>query len=94
MKSMLIAVAAAAALSVAGAASAQEDLAKSNGCMNCHAVDTKKVGPAFKDVAKKYKGQADAEKTLTAKLGEAKGHPAVKAKGDDLTKLVKWVLSQ
>ena len=94
MSKTLIAIAAAAALMAAGAASAQEDLAKANGCMNCHAVDTKKVGPSFKDVAAKYKGNADAEKMLTAKLGEGKGHPAVKAKGEDLTKLVKWVLSQ
>jgi cytochrome c len=93
MKLMLIAVAA-AALFAGGTASAQEDLAKASGCTNCHAVDTKKVGPAFKDVAKKYKGQADAEKTLTTKLTEGKGHPAVKAKPDDVAKLVKWVLSQ
>ena len=94
MRTMLVAVMAGLALTAAGAASAQEDLAKSNGCMNCHAVDTKKMGPSFKDVAAKYKGKADAEKTLTAKLSEAKGHPAVKAKGDDLTKIVHWVLSQ
>jgi len=93
MKSMLIAIAAAATLMVAGTASAQEDLAKANGCTNCHAVDTKKVGPAFKDVAAKYKGKADAEAMLTSKLSEAKGHPAVKAKPDDVAKLVKWVLS-
>jgi cytochrome c len=90
MKTMLVAMAAAAALLGAGVASAQEDLAKSSGCLNCHAVDTKKVGPAFKDVAAKYKGKADAEATLTTKLSEAKGHPAVKASKDD----VKWVLSQ
>ena len=94
MKSMLVAVAAAVALTAAGAASAQEDLAKANGCLTCHAVDTKKMGPSFKDISAKYKGKADAEKTITAKLAEGKGHPAVKAKGDDLTKLVKWVLAQ
>ena len=93
MKSMLIAVAAAAALTCAGAASAQEDLAKSSGCLNCHATDTKKVGPAFKDVAKKYKGKADAEATLTKALTEGKGHPKTSAKPDDIAKLVKWVLS-
>ena len=93
MKSMLIVVAAAATLGVAGSASAQEDLAKANGCLNCHSVDTKKVGPAFKDVAKKYKGKADAEATLVKEITEAKGHPQTKAKPDDLGKLVKWVLS-
>ena len=33
-------------------------------CSMCHAIDTKKVGPAWKDVAAKYKGNPDAEKTL------------------------------
>ena len=69
-------------------------LAKSAGCTNCHAVDTKKVGPAFKEVAAKYKGKADAEKTLTAKLSKGEGHPPVKASPADITSLVKWVLSQ
>lgn len=93
MKSMIVALAAAAALMSAGMASAQEDLAKASGCMNCHAVDTKKIGPSFKDVAAKYKGKADAEATLTAKISDAKGHPQTKAKPDDVGKLVKWVLS-
>ncbi len=93
MKSMLIAVAGAALLMGAGVAGAQEDLAKSNGCMGCHAIDTKKVGPAFKDVAKKYKGNAGAEAKLTAEISEGKGHPKTKASADDAAKLVKWVLS-
>ncbi len=62
--------------------------------MNCHAVDTKKVGPAFKDVAAKYKGNADAEAKIVTELTTAKGHPAVKASPDDVKSLVKWVLSQ
>ena len=75
-------------------AAANEAMAKADGCLNCHAVDTKKVGPAFKEVAAKYKGKADAEATLTAKLAEGKGHPATKAKPDDLKAIVKWVLAQ
>jgi cytochrome c len=82
------------ALAAAGTASAQEALAKSSGCLNCHAVDTKKMGPSFKDVAAKYKGKADAEATLVAEISGAKGHPAVKASPDDIKTLVKWVLSQ
>jgi len=93
MKWMVI-VAAASALFAAGAASGQEDLAKKDGCMNCHDVSTKKVGPAFKDVAAKYKGKADAEATLTAKIKEGKGHPATKASDNDLKGIVKWVLAQ
>jgi cytochrome c len=73
---------------------AQEDKAKADGCLNCHAVDTKKVGPAFKDVAAKYKGKADAEATLTAKIKEGKGHPKTKANDADLKGIIGWVLSQ
>jgi cytochrome c len=91
MKSILTAAVVAASLTLAGAAMAQEDVAKAAGCANCHAADAKKVGPSYKDIAAKYKGKADAEKTLTAKLVEGKGHP--KAKPDDAAKLVKWVLS-
>ncbi len=94
MKAVVIAAVVAAGLACAGTANAQEALAKSSGCMNCHDVATKKIGPAFKDIAAKYKGKADAEKTLVTKLSSASGHPEVKAKGDDLTSLVKWVLSQ
>ena len=94
MKVLAMSVAAAIALAAAGAVGAQEDLAKSSGCMNCHAVDAKKVGPSFKDVAAKYKGKADAEAMLTAKIAEGKGHPKTKAAEGDIPKLVKWVLSQ
>ena len=94
MKLLAIAVVVSVALIASGAASAQEALAKSEGCLNCHAVDTKKVGPAFKEVAAKYKGKADAEATLVAKLSKGEGHPATKAKPDDIKGLVKWVLSQ
>jgi len=94
MKSFVIAAAVAAGFAFAGQANAQEALAKSSGCMNCHDVATKKIGPAFKEVAAKFKGKADAEATLFAKLDGAKGHPEVKAKGDDLKGIIKWVLAQ
>ena len=44
-------------------ADAAQALVKESGCITCHAVDKKKVGPSFKDVAKKYKGKADAQDT-------------------------------
>jgi cytochrome c len=93
MKSIVIAAVVAVGMAAAGTASAQEALAKSSGCLNCHDVATKKMGPAFKEVAAKYKGKADAEAMLVKKLSTAKGHPEVKAKGDDLKGIVKWVLS-
>ena len=94
MKWILISVTASIALAGAGTAAASEALAKADGCLNCHAVDTKKVGPAFKEIAAKYKGKADAEATLVDKLSKGSGHPATKAKPDDLKSIVKWVLSQ
>jgi cytochrome c len=93
MKSLMFAVLAAVGLSAAGVAQANADLAQKSGCMTCHSVDTKKMGPAFKDVAKKYKGQASAEADLVGKLKAGKGHPAVKASEDDTKALVKWVLA-
>ena len=72
---------------------AQEDIAKRDGCLNCHATDAKKVGPSFKDVAAKYKGKADAEAMLVAKLKDGKGHPATKASEADIQGVVKWVLA-
>ena len=85
-----------AALGLAFAAApalANLELATKSACTACHAVDKKLVGPAYKDVAAKYKGKADAQKMLTEKIGGAKGHPEVKAKGEDLATILKWVLS-
>jgi len=94
MKRTLTIAAATIAFGISGAACAQADLLKANGCMNCHDISTKKVGPAFKDIAAKFKGKADAEKTLVAQLKDGKGHPAVKASEADITTMVKFVLAQ
>jgi cytochrome c len=96
-KAIVLTVATAFGVAAAGMAHAQakaEDLLKSNGCLNCHAVGEKKAGPALKEIAAKNKGKADAEKTLVAKLKEGKGHPAAKASDADLTAMVKFVLAQ
>jgi cytochrome c len=93
MKLLAMTVIASIGLIAANAANAQEALAKSSGCMNCHAVDSKKVGPGLKEVAAKYKGKTDAEAALVAKLTGGKEHPAVKASPDDVKSIVKWVLS-
>jgi cytochrome c len=93
MKLIVIAAIAAAGMAVAGAANAQEALAKSSGCLNCHDISAKKVGPAFKDVAAKNKGNADAEAKLVAKVSGAKDHPKVNASEGDVKNVVKWVLS-
>ena len=57
---------------------AAKALAQKSGCMACHSVDKKIVGPAFKDVAAKYKGQK-VEGTLVAKV--TKGGTGVWVRG-------------
>jgi len=59
-----------ASLVLSSAAMADLDLAKKSGCLACHSVDKKVVGPAWKDVAAKYKGQADAKATLITKVAK------------------------
>jgi cytochrome c len=61
MKALLVAVAAAGTLLMAGTASANQELAQKSGCLACHSVDKKILGPAYKDVAAKYKGDKTAE---------------------------------
>ena len=60
----------AASLAGAGAAQAQDAAAllKKDGCTACHAIDKKVVGPAYNDVAAKYKGDAGAAAKLADKV--------------------------
>lgn len=64
----LIAPAAVAALFVSGQASADLDLAKKSGCLACHGIEKKIVGPSWKDIAAKYKGEAGARDLLIGKV--------------------------
>ena len=70
------------------------DVVKAKGCLNCHAVDQKKIGPAYKDVAAKYKGDAKAGGMLAGKLKEGKGHPKIEASDAEIKAAVDYVLSQ
>ena len=76
-------------------------LAQKSGCLACHSVDTKVVGPAFKDVSAKYKGKG-AEAKLVEKV--KKGGSGVwgpipmpanspQVKDDDIKTIVSWVLT-
>ena len=94
--------AAAVALLAAGSAAANEELAKKSACLACHAVDKKVVGPAYKDIAAKYKGQKDAEAKLIEKVkkggsgvwGPIPMPPNAAVKDEDIKTLVKWVLAR
>ena len=70
MKSLLLMLVAGA---VALPAVADPKLAEKKSCMACHAVGQKVVGPAFKEVAKKYGGQADASSKLAEKIAKGGG---------------------
>ena len=85
---------------IAAPAFANADLAQKKGCLACHAVDKKIVGPAYKDVAAKYAGQKD----MVAKLAEKiqKGGvgvwgqvpmPANPVTPEEAKTLANWVLS-
>ena len=93
MKSIVVVAVMSLGALVAVPAQAQEAVAKSAGCLNCHAADTKKVGPSFKDIAAKYKGKADAQDKLVAEIKDGKGHPAVKASEADIKGVVSWILA-
>lgn len=93
MRTFLIAATAVACMGFAGTAQASEALAKEKGCLACHDINKKKMGPSYKDVAAKYKGKADAEAMLVAKVSGAKGHPKVKANEEETKTIVKWILA-
>jgi cytochrome c len=89
-----ILVLAAFALGTSAFAADPPDIFKAKGCLNCHDFDKKKVGPAYKDVAAKYKGDAGAEAKITGELKSGKGHPIkVNATDDELKTAVTYVLS-
>jgi cytochrome c len=68
MKRALFALIAASTVVVAAPAFADQALATAKNCMACHAVDKKLVGPAYKEVAAKYAGQAGAADKLAQKI--------------------------
>jgi cytochrome c len=86
----------------AGPALASEELAKKHGCMACHGIDKKLVGPAFKEIAVKYKSEKDAVPLLARHVrGGSKGvwgnavmPPQAGISDDNLGKVVSWILQQ
>jgi cytochrome c len=101
MTKMMMTAATAALLVLSGAASADQALAQKNACMSCHGVDKKIVGPAFKEIAKKYAGDKTAQDKLVAKVktggkgvwGQIPMPPNPNLKQEDAEKIVAWLLS-
>lgn len=92
----------AAGLAVAAVpAFASEELAKKSACTACHAIDKKLVGPAYKEVSKKYAGDKAAQAKLEEKVkkggvgvwGQVPMPPNANVKDEDVKTLVKWILS-
>jgi len=98
MKIVATTVIAAAAL-IATPAMANKDLATKSGCMACHAVDKKLVGPSYQDVAKKYKAADEAmlvekiKKGGSGTWGQVPMPPNAAIKDEDVKTLVKWILA-
>jgi len=103
MMKKIAAVLAAATLMAAGSAVADEleDMMKKNGCNACHAEDKKVIGPSYKDVANKYRGDASAAAKLVEKVkkggsgvwGPVPMPPNPNVKDDDVKKMVQLILN-
>jgi cytochrome c len=88
---------------VAAPAAASDQLHMKSGCIACHMVDKKLVGPSYRDIAAKYTGRADAVPYLSQRV--RKGGPGnwgtvpmaandvSKLTDADLTKLLNWILA-
>jgi len=103
MRNILAISAAAAAIVLASGAQAQDPakLAQEKGCLACHQIDHKVVGPAYKDVAAKYRNDKNAVPKLVKKVREGGQGvwgqipmPPNPVSEKEAQILVKWVLSQ
>ncbi len=108
-RSLPVAAVAAALLLSADAwgadAAAAQQLARQSNCLKCHAVDKKKEGPSYKDVAAKYKGKPEAHARIVEHItsgekvkfedGHEEDHAIVKTKDKaQIDNLVDWILAQ
>ena len=97
----LAALAAGGFLATPAAADPSLDLATKSGCMACHAVDKKIIGPSYQEVAAKYKGDKDASAKLVKKVkeggsgvwGQVPMPPNVTTPDGDVKALVEWILT-
>jgi cytochrome c len=97
-----VALAALALATASQGALANADLAKAKNCMACHAVATKIVGPAYKDVAAKYAKDPGAAERLAQKIqkgsqgawGPVPMPPNPQVSNEEAATLAKWVLAQ
>lgn len=105
LKSLLL-LGGVAALALSSSVFASEAIATKSGCLACHTVDKKLVGPSYKDVAAKYKGKADAAAMLADKVRKGgvgnwgpppipmPPNPADKISDADLKTVIQWILNR
>lgn len=101
MRTTGLALATVALAALAAPALASPELAQKNACTACHATDRKLVGPAFKDIGAKYRGNAKAEAMLAEKVkkgsvgvwGQVPMPPNASVKDEEAKAIVKWILS-
>ena len=92
MKALLFAFAAAIGLG-SGPALAQGDALRARGCLTCHEMDRQKVGPSFRDIAARHKGDKSRAGEIVARMKEGKGHPKVAGSDAQLRAAVEAALS-
>jgi cytochrome c len=101
MKRVIAACAMGAAMALCGAAQANEKLAQASGCTTCHGIDKKVIGPAYKDVANKYRNDKSAQAALEKKVkagtkgawGDIPMPPNAHVKDEDIKTIVQWILA-
>ena len=83
-----------------GSCLADASLAMQRGCVGCHKADVKVVGPAYKDIAERYRGDAGAVDKLMARLATGGSGvwgtipmPPSAANPEETRILVEWILS-
>ena len=102
MKFVASTIAGAVFLAAMPAALASEELAKKHACFACHTLDKKMVGPSYKDVAAKYRGDSAAAAKLADKVkkgssgvwGQVPMPPNATVPDAEVQALVTWILSQ
>jgi cytochrome c len=101
MKRIATVFLAAAAFAPGTYAADGEALAKSSGCLACHTVDKKLVGPSYKEIAEKYRNDKAAQASLVKKVkaggkgvwGDIPMPPNAHVKDADIQAMVQWILS-
>ena len=67
--------------------------AKERGCLNCHDIDKKKVGPAFQESAAKFKGKSPADLAASVKSKPTHAGALQKTSDKDLNLIARWILT-